>query len=75
MNNILSKLFVGIEYKIKPKIQIGLGPTFNDFSSAIDDVNYSTVLKTIPEYFFYNEDVGNRNTKMWLGAKLYLKIL
>ena len=74
-NNILSKLFVGVEYKIKPKIQIGFGPTFNDFTSKNNDVNYGIVLQSIPKNYFYNEDIGNKNTKIWLGAKLYFKIL
>ncbi len=74
MNNLLSKVFVGVEYSIRSKIRVGFGPVFNDFMSSGNDVNYSALLEKIPEYVFYDEDNGNMNTKMWAGAKLYFKI-
>ena len=75
LDNLSGKVFVGIAYKIKPKLKLGFGPTYNVFSSNTGETNSGAIFENIPPYFFYNQDSGDRNTKMWIGAKLYLKIL
>jgi hypothetical protein len=75
LDNLSGKVFVGIAYKIKPKLKLGFGPTYNVFSSNTGETNSGAIFENIPPYYFYNQDSGDRNTKMWIGAKLYLKIL
>ena len=74
-DNLSAKLFVGLAFNIKPKLQLGFGPSYNVFSSNVSDTKSGALFENFPPYYFYNQDIGDRNTKMWLGAKLYLKFL
>lgn len=73
--NIISKLNVNAEYKLGPKLLIGLGPTVSAYNTDTSDLNYTSIYAAIPPYSFYDKTKGAVNTKIWLGAKLYVKIM
>lgn len=73
--NNISKLNVSAEYKVSPKILIGFGPTLSVFNADINKADYTLFYNDLAPYTVYNETSGSINTKMWVGAKLYLKIM
>ncbi len=73
--NNISKLNVSTEYKIYPKLLIGFGPTLSVFNADTYKTVYALFYHDLAPYTFYNQTSGSINTKMWVGAKLYLKIM
>jgi hypothetical protein len=73
--NLLNKLFLGVDYKILPKISVGAGPTYDLTISDVTSKDYTAVYSKIAPYSFYNKTHGDYNIKMWVGAKLSLKFL
>lgn len=73
--NIVSKLNVSAEYKFYSKILIGFGPTLSVFNADTNKADYALFYNDLAPYTFYNQTSSGINTKIWLGAKLYLKIM
>lgn len=73
--NSISKLNVSAEYKLYPKLLIGFGPTLSVFNADTIKADYALFYNNLAPYTFYNQTSSNINTKIWLGAKLYLKIM
>jgi hypothetical protein len=72
--NVLSKFYVGVGFLIAPKVRIDFGPTFNLFVSDTSTKNYLSAFDQLSTNYFYNHTDGTTNIKMWVGAKLSLKL-
>lgn len=73
--NNISKLNASVEYKIYPKLLIGFGPTLSVLNADTNKADYALFYNDLAPYTFYNQTSSSINTKMWLGAKLYLKMM
>lgn len=70
--NLLSRAYIGMEYKFHPKFRIGLGPTFNLYTPNTTDNYNSDLLNDIPSYRAA-ESIAPDNLRMWIGGKISLK--
>jgi hypothetical protein len=73
--NLLSRLFVGIEYSPFSKLRLGLGPSYNVMTADINGDQYSSVSKILPTQLLYNRTRNNVNVKTWIGGTFSVKFL
>ncbi len=71
-NNLLARAFAGIEYKALSRFSIGAGPTVNFYNPNAGGNEPSDLLFSFPGYRWGESSTGN-STKMWVGARLYVK--
>lgn len=73
--NILNKAYVGVDYQFARHMSLTFGATLNAYLTDRTKAGY---WKLFPDYqpkVFYDEDSGNTNLKMWIGAKVGLRFL
>ncbi|MBP7497581.1 MAG: hypothetical protein KA792_07970 [Bacteroidales bacterium] len=71
--NLLSKLHIGLEYRILRKISIALGPTYNIIVSDTQGKDYLDVNNEFYPHSFFTHTPGKTDIRMWFGAKLSIK--
>lgn len=72
--NLLNKLFLGVEYRPYQKLSVAIGPTLNVWVANGNDVNYVNLAQNLPNGF-YSTSSGNTEIKAWIGGKLSVKFL
>lgn len=73
--NILTRVLLSAEFLVKPKFQIGLGPTLSFLTADTTDPRYQSVFQNIPPYSLYSSNSEGRANNLWIGAKVYIKFL
>ncbi|MCX6182981.1 MAG: hypothetical protein NT150_13760 [Bacteroidetes bacterium] len=72
----LYKVYLGVEYRLAPKISIAAGPTFNLFVSDALLPEYTGIYDGIAPYSILNETNSNGfNVKAWVGGKVAFRFL
>lgn len=71
--NMLTKAFVGIEYRFGRNFSIAAGPTLNWYSTENTDAALDPVWNRINQRTIYNSVDGNFANRLWVGAKLALR--
>ncbi|MFW5656664.1 MAG: hypothetical protein ACOC0C_03525 [Bacteroidota bacterium] len=73
-DNTLTKLYVGVERKILPKVCLAGGLTYNFFSANTEAEEYETLYSDIGPYTFSSKTFENGyNLKTWPGFTLALR--
>lgn len=70
----LSRLYLGLEYKVGKKFSIAAGPTFNLFMSDALLPDYASKQKNLVPYHSLDHTTANDfNIKGWIGGKVALR--
>ncbi|WP_341903830.1 hypothetical protein [Fluviicola taffensis] len=71
--NLLTKSFIGIEYRFGKNFSIAAGPTLNWYSSETTDPEMDPIWSKISQKTLENSVAGNYSNQLWIGAKLALR--
>lgn len=67
----LYKFYLGVEYRLAPKISLAAGPTFNLYWSDVLLPGYESNYSNIAPYYSFNKALANDfNLKGWFGARV-----
>jgi len=72
--NIVSKLYLGLEWRIAPKFSIAAGPTVNMLTSDASASDFQQIRDSFGEKPLYSETSGDVYSKLWIGARVSLKV-
>ena len=72
-SNQLYKCFVGLEYALRSKFSLGLGPTLNVLANDMADLHYRDTYSKTPYTTLYHETMSQTSIQMWVGGKIFLK--
>ncbi len=72
--NYLTRLNVGIDHMITPKMSLYTGLTFNLLYTDDDDAKYADTYSTIDPYHFTEFDWFGDNVKPWVGLKIGVRL-
>jgi hypothetical protein len=74
--NILYKVYAGIDRKILPKFSIVAGITFNFLMTDFKSTYFNDTFSKLAPYYFSNSTSGHGlNFKTWLGGKVAIRFL
>lgn len=74
--NILSKLYIGVEYAIAKKVKVAAGPVLNVFLVDTEASGYTSYFKNLAPYDLYSHQFNNGlNIKGWIGGKVAFRFL
>jgi hypothetical protein len=71
--NMLTKSFIGIEYRFGKNFSIAAGPTLNWYNSETSDLDTDPIWSKISQRTLENSVEGNYSNRLWIGAKLALR--
>ncbi len=71
--NMLTKGFLGIEYRFGKNFSIAAGPTFNWYNAEITDPEIDPIWSRIKQRTVHNSVNGSYSNRLWVGAKLALR--
>ncbi len=71
--NMLTKSFLGIEYRFGKNFSIAAGPTLNWYSSETADPETDPIWSRISQKTLESSFKGNYSNRLWVGAKLALR--
>jgi len=72
--NYLTRLNVGIDHMISPKLSLYTGLTFNLLYTDDDDAKYTDTYSTIDPYHFTEFNWFGDNVKPWVGLKIGVRL-
>lgn len=71
--NVLTKSFLGIEYRFGKKFSIAAGPTLNWYSSENSDPALDPIWDRIKQHPLSSSVNGSFSNQLWIGGKLALR--
>lgn len=73
--NLLSKVFIGMQYKLYPKFHIVAGPTANFSLFDTSSPNYKTHFNAFSSNYMVSESIEQFTLRFWIGVKLSIRFL
>ena len=71
--NMLTKSFVGIEYRFHKNISIAAGPTLNWYNSEMSSSEFDPIWDRISQKSIYSPEEGGFTNRVWIGGKVALR--
>lgn len=73
--NLLSKVFIGMQYKLYPKFHIVAGPTANFSLFDTQSPNFKTHFNAFSANYMVSESIEQYSFRFWIGVKLSIRFL
>jgi hypothetical protein len=73
--NLLSKVFIGMQYKLYPKFHVVAGPTANFSLFDTSSPNYKTHFNAFSSNYMVSESIEQFTFRFWIGVKFSIRFL
>jgi hypothetical protein len=73
--NLLTKAYLGLEWRIWKEFSIAAGPTLNWLNSDLDGTDYQLVQESLQQNMLYESHTGSFSHQLWIGGRVSLKFL
>jgi vacuolar-type H+-ATPase subunit F/Vma7 len=71
--NLLSKAYLGLEFRIAKKFSISAGPTLNWLNADSEGTDYDLVQQSLHQPALYEESNGQFTNRLWAGGRVSIK--
>jgi hypothetical protein len=71
--NLLSKVFIGMQYKVTPKLHLVAGPTANFSLFNTASANYRTHFNAFSSNYMFSERLEKYVFRFWIGARFSVR--